>query len=159
MDHPIRKRNRIPNYDYSTCGKYFVTICTAERKPFFRSVEADVIPKPKFPPLTPYGQIVQTAIEQIASHYQGVQVEKFCIMPDHIHMILSIDNTENGRMISAPTLSTVVGSMKRWISKQIRQPIWQKSFFDRVIRNEEEYLEIWDYIDKNPLKQAEDITP
>ena len=61
-----------------------------------------------------------------------------------------------GRMISAPTVSNVVGSMKRWVSKELGVSIWQKSFFDRVIRGEKDYLEIWQYIDENPLKWVSD---
>ena len=59
-------------------------------------------------------------------------------------------------MISAPTISTVVGSMKRWVSKQAGRPIWQKSFVDRVIRDEQMYQAIWKYIDENPLFPNED---
>lgn len=64
-----------------------------------------------------------------------------------------------GRMVSAPTVSTVVGSMKRLVSQKIGKSIWQKSFYDRVIRCDQEYLEIWNYIDGNPLKWAEDTNP
>lgn len=67
-------------------------------------------------------------------------------------MILFILPEETGRMISAPTLSVVVGSMKRWVSKQSGLSIWQKSFSDRIIRDEQSYREVWRYIDENPLK-------
>lgn len=77
-------------------------------------------------------------------------------MPNHVHLILTITADECGRMISAPTVSNVVGSMKRWVSKELGVSIWQKSFFDRVIRGEKDYLEIWQYIDKNPLKWVSD---
>lgn len=59
-------------------------------------------------------------------------------------------------MISAPTVSTVVGSMKRWVSKELGVSVWQKSFYDCVIRGEKEYFEIWQYIDENPLKWISD---
>ena len=55
---------------------------------------------------------------------------------------------------AAPTLSRVVGQMKRWVSKQIGAGMWQKSYYERVIRNETEYEEIWRYIHDNPLKYA-----
>ncbi len=77
-------------------------------------------------------------------------------MPNHVHLILTITVDECGRMISAPTVSNVVGSMKRWVSKELGVSIWQKSFFDRVIRGEKDYLEIWQYIDENPLKWVSD---
>ena len=73
-------------------------------------------------------------------------------MPDHIHLLLRIEPEADGRMISAPTLSTVVGSMKRWVSRQVGAPIWQKSFYDHGIRNQKDYDEIWEYIENNPRK-------
>ncbi len=79
-------------------------------------------------------------------------IDKYCIMPDHIHLILHIESNVGGRMISAPRLSMVVGSMKRWVSKQIGRPIWQKSFYDHGIRNQQDYDEIWEHIENNPLK-------
>ena len=59
-------------------------------------------------------------------------------------------------MISAPTINTVIGQMKRWASKQIGTSIWQKSFHEHIIRNEQDYREIWAYIENNPAKWAED---
>ena len=90
----------------------------------------------------------------MAEHYDHLAVDKFCIMPDHIHMILRIESNIDGRIISAPTVSTMVGSMKRWVSRQIGRPIWQKSFYDHGIRNQQDYNEIWEYIENNPLKYA-----
>ncbi len=92
---------------------------------------------------------------QIPDFYESVDVDTYCVMPDHIHLIVRIGGCENGRMISAPTLSTVVGSMKRWASKQIGRSIWQKSFYDHAIRNQQDYNDIWEYIERNPLKYAE----
>ena len=68
-----------------------------------------------------------------------------------IHLILLFSD-ECGRLIAAPTLSRVVGQMKRWVSKQIGEGIWQKTYFDRVIRNDAEFERIWRYIHENPLK-------
>ncbi len=149
---PKRKSIRIGNYDYSTPGAYFITVCTANReKIFWNGVGADTI-RPQNVPLSTAGKIVEQGILQIAEHYENVVVDKYCIMPDHIHMILRIESYIDGRMISAPTVSTVVGSMKRWVSRQIDRPIWQKSFYDHGIRNQQDYDEIWQYIENNPLK-------
>jgi len=79
-------------------------------------------------------------------------VDKYVIMPNHIHLILKIERNINGRIISAPTISTVVGQMKRKISKLVGFDIWQKSFYDHIIRNQHDYQQIWKYIDDNPLK-------
>lgn len=147
-----RKAIRIESYDYSTPGAYFITICTANReKILWRGVGADII-RPKNIPLSTAGEITEQGVLQIAEHYENVSVDKYCIMPDHIHLILRIEANTDGRMISAPTVSTVVGSMKRWVSRQIGQSIWQKSFYDHAIRNQQDYDEISEYIENNPLK-------
>lgn len=131
---------------------YFVTVCTSDRKPIlWNNVRTDII-RPQNVPLSHIGRIVEKGILQIDKKYPNVTVEKYCVMGDHIHLILNIHSDEHGRMISAPTLSTVIGSMKRWVSKQIGKPIWQKSFYDHVIRNQQDYDEIWNYIENNPLK-------
>ncbi len=159
MELPRRKSIRLKEYDYSQNGAYFVTICVADRSVLlWRNVGADII-RPNSTtihsnqmPLSQYGKIVEIAISQISTHYENIFVDKYCIMPDHVHMIVFIAPDESGRMISAPTLSVIIGSMKRWVSKQIGFPIWQKSFHDHIIRDEQEYQKIWEYIDTNPLK-------
>ena len=149
---PERKQNRIKNYDYATPGAYFITICTANReKLFWDCVGADII-RPQNVTLSRMGKIAEAAILQIPTHYKGISVDKHCIMPDHIHLILRIESGADGRMISAPTVSTVIGSMKRWVSRQVGRPIWQKSFYDHGIRNQQDYDEIWEYIENNPMK-------
>ncbi|MBQ6839125.1 MAG: transposase [Oscillospiraceae bacterium] len=152
MDLPQRKPNRIEAYDYSLNGAYFVTVCTRDReKIFWDIVGADII-RPQNVPLSSIGEIAVQAICQIPKHYENVFVDKYCVMPDHVHLILRIELEMDGRIISAPTVSTVVGSMKRWTSRQIGRPIWQKSYYDHVIRNQKDYDEIWQYIDNNPRK-------
>ena len=151
---PKRKPIRIANYDYSTPGAYFITVCTANReKIFWNSVGADII-RPQDLPLSTAGKIAEQGILQMTEHYENVVVDMYCIMPDHIHMILRMESVMDGRIISAPTVSTVVGSMKRWVSRQVGKPIWQKSFYDHGIRNQQDYDEIWEYIENNPLKYA-----
>ena len=151
-DLPKRKQIRIENYDYSTTGAYFVTVCTANReKIFWNGVGADII-RPQNVPLSHAGKIAEQAILQMVDHYNNITVDKYCVMPDHIHLVLRIESDIDGRIISAPTVSTVIGSMKRWASRQIGRPIWQKSFYDHGIRNQQDYDEIWQYIENNPLK-------
>lgn len=155
MDLPKRKQIRLKNYDYSSCSAYFVTICVVNRNALLWNVGADII-RPHEPLLSQYGKTVETAIKAIPLHYDHVVVDNYVIMPDHVHMIVFVAPNENGRIISAPTLSVIIGSMKRWVSKQIGFPIWQKSFNDHIIRDEREYQKIWEYIDTNPLKLEDD---
>ena len=102
--------------------------------------------------LSDVGKIVDAEIQKINTVYDAVCVDKYCIMPDHIHFILSIDTDENGRTQFAPTISRVIKQFKGSISKQVGRPIWQKSFYDHGIRNQQDYDEIWAYIENNPLK-------
>lgn len=149
MDNlPKRKAIRIKDYDYSTPGAYFITVCVNDRKPILWNVGAAICR----PNLSKIGSVVETAILQIPEHYSMISVDKYCVMPDHIHMILSINSEEDGRQVAAPTVSTVVGHMKRWVSMQIGHFIWQKSFIDRVIRNDQGYRAVWEYIENNPVK-------
>ena len=155
MEKPSRKKIRIENYEYSS-GTYFVTVCTANReKLLWNTVGADII-RPNCQPASEIGRIVEKGILQISEHYEDVSVDKYCIMPDHVHLLISIG--AGGRMISAPTLSQVVGSMKRWVSKELGKTIWQKSFYEHGVRNQQDYDEIWEYIENNPLKYLADKT-
>lgn len=151
---PKRKVIRIKDFDYSTPGAYFITVCTANREQiFWESVGADIIRQGNVL-LSTAGKIAEQGILQIAPHYENVVLDKYCIMPDHVHLILRIESDVGGRIISAPTVSTAIGSMKRWVSRQIGRPIWQKSFYEHGIRNQRDYDEIWEYIENNPLKYA-----
>ncbi|RKI66511.1 hypothetical protein D7V91_12225 [bacterium 1xD42-67] len=162
MELHQRKPNRLQGYDYSRTGYYFITICTNQRAEFFWgpsatcSVGADII-RPLSPTLSQYGCFVEKAIQDISKHYIGVAVDKYVIMPNHIHMIIALAR-RSGRMISAPTkaISTIVGQMKRVVSKKAGFPIWQKGYHDHIIRNEPDYQRIWEYIDTDPAKWRED---
>ena len=110
-------------------------------------------------PLSNIGIIVDNEIKKLNSVYDAVWVDKYCIMPDHIHLILTIDTDKDGRTQFAPTISRVIKQFKGSITKQVGRPIWQKSFYDHGIRNQQDYDEIWQYIENNPLKYALNRTP
>lgn len=166
MEIPQRKRIRIENYDYSQNGLYFITICTKDRIPYFceitgipETVGADII-RPCIR-LTETGNILKASISQIEEHYEDIKVLKYCIMPEHVHIVLLIDHdilsADGGRIISAPTISTVIGSMKRYVSKKTSSRIWQRSFYDHIVRNEDELRRIYEYIDNNPVYRVNNI--
>ncbi len=149
---PKRKQIRIENYDYSTNGAYFITICTANRENYLWKIRRGELCSPAKIPLSNIGKIVNKEIQKLDKIYDAVNVDKFCIMPDHIHFIISINSNNNGRTQFAPTISRVVKQFKGSITKQIGKPIWQKSFYEHTIRNQNDYNEIWEYIENNPLK-------
>ena len=150
ISYPKHKPLRIPNYDYSQCNIYFLTLCTKDRQHLFWSVEA-TCGRPQMN-LSLAGRLVAVELEQIPQIYKSVRIETYCIMPDHIHLLLSIDADAEGRPQVAPTVSRVVQQFKGAVSKRIGQPIWQKSFYDHIVRNEADYLACWQYIENNPLK-------
>ena len=153
-DLPTRKVIRIENYDYSSPGAYFITICTANREKVFWSDCRGDLRSPANVTLSKIGIVADNEIQKLNTVYDAVYVDKYCIMPDHIHMILSIRTDTDGRPQVAPTISRVVQQFKGAITKQIGRPIWQKSFYDHGIRNQRDYDEIWEYIENNPLKYA-----
>ena len=155
---PIRKRNRLKDYDYRSNGAYFITICTKDRKNIFWAKEQpdfvgeDIILPPDNVRLSPYGKITEAAIIAIPKYYPNIELLQYVVMPNHIHMILFIPY-DSGRMISSPTsILTAVGQMKRHVSKKAGVAIWQKSFHDHVIRNKNDYEKISRYIHENPIK-------
>lgn len=160
---PVRIPNRMKGYDYSSYGFYFVTVCTKDKTDlFWEPFVGAAISRPSEINdfnvcLSEYGKIVEEAINNISLHYSKVVVDKYCIMPNHVHLIVYLGNEENnGRIISAPTLPTIIGQMKRFVSKQCGFPVWQKSFHDHIIRNRFDYEKIAHYIEQNPIKWKAD---
>ena len=147
-----RKPIRIEDYDYSTPGAYFITVCTANREKIFWSVRRGELRSPANVTFSEIGIIADHEIQKLNSVYDAVRVDKYCIMPDHIHFILSINADKDGRTQFAPTISRVIKQFKGSVTKQVGRPIWQKSFYDHGIRNQQDYDEIWEYIENNPLK-------
>lgn len=159
MELQKRKVIRLKSYDYSQNGAYFITICVKDKHQMLwkQSVGADIIRPQDNENLSEYGLVVEDAIKNMTNHYHNVVIDKYVIMPNHIHIILIL-TFKDGRIISAPTkdLSVIIGQMKRYVSKEVGFSLWQKSFHDHIIRNEKEYQEIWQYIDQNPLKWKDD---
>lgn len=160
MTFPNRKPNRLPDYDYAQNGAYFITICAKDQASLFWKfrVGADLI-RPDII-LSAIGLNVQEAVLRIPIVYPDVLLDRFCIMPDHLHLIILIQSSDvGGRIRSAPTISTIVGQTKRLASKMAGKPIWQKGFYDHVIRDEQDYLTKAQYIDNNPAAWLEKHTP
>ena len=156
MELPKRKQIRLTEYDYNTPNAYFITVCTDNRRNlFWKNVEV-IIDRPKNVPLTNLGIIAQRSIEDIPKHYPAISVDHYVIMPNHIHLLLQITTDPDGRSMIAPTISTVVMLMKGAVSKHAGFAVWQKGFYDHIIRNDNDYLDIWNYIEENPGKWAED---
>ena len=148
MEHSEWKPNRLQEYDYNENGAYFVTICTQNRCKILSSIvgdDAHIVP-------SVYGRVVEKYIRNVP------EIEKYVLMPDHIHMIIRLDN--GSMWASTPTnakpqhnhVSNIVRSLKILVSKEIGESIFQRSYYDHVIRNQQDYNEVWQYIENNPRK-------
>jgi len=151
-----RKSNRIKNYDYSQEGAYFITICTKNHMPLLGEiiVETNSIGLN----LSDIGAAIDKAIVNIPKIYDMVEVVKYVIMPNHVHLILLIKyvHDEQRRTLCAPTVSRVIKHLKGHITKLKGSSLWQKSFHDHIIRNQDDYDRITEYIENNPAKWTED---
>ena len=156
MELPKRKQNRLTEYDYSTPNAYFITVCTQDRKNLFWTDVGAAISRQENVSLTDLGIVVKRSIDEIPEHYPAITVDNYVIMPNHIHLLLQINADIDGRPMAAPTISTVVNQMKGVISKRAGFSVWQKGFYDHVIRNDNDYRDIWKYIEGNPGKWTED---
>ncbi len=151
MELPKRKQLRLKEYDYSSNGGYFITICTHAHKCLFGNVGADSIS----------ARMIDEIFHKTINEYQNIFCDKYVIMPNHFHAIIVISRVD---MESTPTISQIIQSFKRnttieyikLVKCGVLPPfdghIWQRSFYDHVIRNQKSYEEIWQYIDTNPLK-------
>ncbi len=158
MELPKRKPTRLRDFDYSKNGYYFITICSHNKRKIFSNIVGEGFPLPQ---LTPQGKIANEYILKIDKKYPHIKPEKYVIMPNHIHIIISVNN--NGRGNPSPTISNMVGWLKYNITKQINliignvgNKIFQRSFHDHIIRGDRDFLEIWNYIDSNPAKWEQD---
>ncbi len=154
--HPNRKQNRLADYDYSRPGAYFITICTKDRKNIFSTiVGADAHIGPQVL-LTSKGTVVEKYIKTIPG------IGDYVIMPNHVHMILHISATNivQGPMwASAPTrafVPSLVRSFKTLVSKELGQSIWQRSYYDHIIRDQHDYVVKTQYIKENPARWTDD---
>lgn len=154
---PKRKPTRLKDFDYGMTGAYFVTVCTENRKPTLSDIINPVGEGSPLPRLSPYGNIVNKWISEIPNKYPQASVDHYVIMPNHIHILLSLNN-DYGRGNPSPTLDAVIGWLKYQATKDINklrnsmgEKIFQRSFHDHVIRGREDYDGIVKYICENPM--------
>lgn len=161
MSLPSRKPNRLKGHDYSENVVYFITICVQNKEHILSKIavgEGSPLPK-----LTAYGQIVDKYIRQINERYPTVFVEKYVIMPNHIHILAEIYNEPFGTGNPSPTINSIIAWMKYQTAKRVNEMrktpgvrVWQRSFHDHIVRGQQDYDEIWKYIDENPLRWESD---
>ena len=157
---PQRKRLRLKNFDYSTPGAYFVTVCTHNRKCTLSRVVGAIHESPEIQ-LTEYGKIVDRLINAIPRQSLAT-IDRYVIMPNHIHLVIMIIDSDELRAIRESPLrgrsiiSKTIGYIKMNASKEIHnrygnEMVWQRGFHDHIIRNRNDYEKISKYIYENPI--------
>ena len=155
---PKRKPTRWSEIDYRADGYYFLTICTKNRKHVLSAIVGEGLAPPEVQ-LTPYGEIAQQQILSIHQRFPSATVTEYVIMPNHIHLILALQNT--GGASPFPTVSDIICAFKSLTSRLCNQQnhigtLFQRSFHDHAIRNGRELKEIANYMAQNPQNWQED---
>ncbi len=170
-----RRSVRLEGYDYSQAGVYFVTVCTQNRECLFGDVIDDKMT------LNVSGKIAAECLNEISEHFSNVELDEFAVMPNHIHAILVIVDDDRrgtarrGTACRAPTnieqfgkpvsgsIPTIIRSHKSAVTKRMNHvrgtrgaPIWQRNYYEHIVRNEEELQRICEYITSNPARWFDD---
>ncbi|HCU04913.1 MAG: hypothetical protein A2X77_03705 [Gammaproteobacteria bacterium GWE2_42_36] len=169
LENYHRRSVRLKRYNYASVGAYFITICTHHRIGCLGHIDEGNVS------LTWQGQIVKEEWLKTADIRQGVVMGDFCIMPNHLHGIIMLSESDEGTRQRTPTkyekfgkpninsIPTIIRSFKSVATTRINgvrnrphQPIWQRGYYEHVIRNEEELRSIQEYIINNPLQWSMD---
>ena len=156
---PRRKHPRLKRFDYSLNARYFITICTYEKKHLLSKIRVGRGLAPAEAILSDFGKIVERDLLDLSNRFPYLVIEHYVIMPNHIHAIMSL-NAPAGAS-PRPTIMDIVCTFKSLSTrdcKRIRNipKLWQTSFYDHIIRDEEDYRNTWLYISNNPAHWAED---
>jgi putative transposase len=160
--YPQRRDPRLHSYNYTSQGAYFITICTCNKINIFGQIINGTMK------LNLLGTAVEMVWKEIPSHYPGVNNEVFIVMPNHFHGIIAIHDVERAGSKPAPTkkypLSEIVRAFKTYSSRRINAirdtmgtSVWQRNYYEHVIRIEDDYHEIGEYIVNNPAKWETDL--
>lgn len=158
MERTFRKRNRLKEFDYGEPGSYFLTLCTHNRAVLFEW-ENTARNGPWQGDSPPANAIVHRWIGVIAQRYPNIIVEKYVVMPDHMHLLLSIVTQVDGAAVpdvmqffKTMTTNEYIRMVKEGVLPRFDKHVWQKSYFDHIVRNQADFNEVCAYIDGNPAK-------
>lgn len=160
MTLPERKNVRLKEYDYSNPGAYFITLCTDGRKKILSDIIVGQGLAPAETNLTLYGKIAEKQLFCLEERFDYVKIDKYVIMPDHIHAIIVLKELTAEASLR-PTIPDILCVYKSLTTRDCKKAgfkekrLFQSSFFDHVIRNRQDYEEIWNYIDTNPCRWVE----
>ena len=170
--HGYRRNNsmRHPHFDYSSAGAYFVTICVSQRICLFGTISGGVMC------LNELGRIASEAWPALAKHHADFVLDTFVVMPNHVHALLWVRPPDDGQPPiesthqrgfggrSASSLSVLVGAYKSSVTQQTRRRrllpvpvLWQRNFYDNIVRNDDVLAQVREYIRENPARWCEDL--
>ena len=157
MEYPKRKNMRLKGYDYSKEGCYYITICTSGRRCILSEVEDSGLNHRPYVKLSRMGIIANEVLREVAEQ-SGVRICAYVIMPNHIHLLISLESDSKitvGRFVGA--LKSITANRWRKLEDETgMEKLWQRDYYDHIIRNEKDYLEKLQYIDCNPDKWKDD---
>ena len=178
-----RSSIRLRNYDYTSNGAYFVTICTQGKECLFGRIDGEAMV------VNDAGRMVETVWYSLPERFPGIELDDFVVMPNHVHFIMFLVGaalappfcsalappveiasmekqgaaSNRGAASSAPTLGTIVRAFKSISAIEVNrllrrqgQPLWQRNYYERVVRNDGELHGFREYIQHNPARWAED---
>lgn len=162
---PNRRSIRLPEFDYAQNAAYFVTVCAAGRQCLFGQIVAEEVC------LSPVGEVINAVWQETPSHFPDLILDEWVVMPNHLHGIVVLlasagtrrTSHDRPRGLKAGSLGAVVGSFKSAVSRRVAasdlsavQPLWQRNYYERVIRNDRELDAIRRYIAANPAQWEDD---
>ena len=152
--HPIRKNIRLPDYDYSEPGYYFITVCTHKRQNLFDPfVGAHLCVRPP-----ENCSFIVKWLYELEQKYSGISIDCCAVMPDHIHFVLIITGAHAGaplpemiKWFKTQTTNECIRLVKSGLFPGFQGHVWQRGYFDHIIRNDADLAETRQYIRNNPL--------
>ncbi len=156
-----RRSIRLRDYDYARAGAYFITVCAHNRECLFGEIIDGEIR------LNAFGELAQFCWDDLPKHYPNVELDAFVIMPNHVHGIIVLTDSVGAGLRPAPTtmkfkrhgLTEIVRALKSFSARRINESkssqgtqVWQRNYYEHIIRNERDLNTIREYIVNNPLK-------
>ncbi len=159
---PQRKSPRLKGYDYSLAGAYFVTVCSYQRRYLFGYIQNRIMI------LNDLGHVVEAQLMNLPNHWNGVDLDLFVVMPNHIHaIIIIVEHSQTDAQKRVPTLGKIVGNFKAGVTRIASLQgllvddadsgkIWQGRYHDHIIRDERSMNQIQEYVANNPSRWEQD---
>lgn len=159
LNSPQRKTIRLQHYDYSQNGLYFITICIQDRLCLLGNIIENRIQ------LSPQGKMIEQQYFALTEKFSTIKCLDYAIMPNHIHFVIQIDNNDSEKPFSlfdiiqhfkSMTTTEYIKQVKLNNWQPFHRKLWQRSYYEHIIRDEKDYLKIAEYIENNPLNWALD---